>query len=55
MMMCRASFNCDGRPGDVLGFVLGERSCCLDFPRALAFVDGEGNCVPCIGEWHVRI
>ena len=47
---CRASANCVGGPGDDVGVTVDGRSCCMDNPRALAFVVGEGSCVPCVGE-----
>ena len=49
-MSCRASVNCAGGPDGDAGVAVNGRSCCLDNPRALAFVDGEGSCVPCVGE-----
>ena len=48
---CRASVNCAGGPGDDLGRT-AERGCCVDNPLGLAYVGGEGLCVPCIGEYY---
>ena len=50
LVSCRASTNCAGGPGDDVGVAVDGRGCCLDNPRALAFSDGEGSCVPCVGE-----
>ena len=47
---CRASTNCVGGPDDNVGMAVDGRGCCLDNPRALAFVLSEGSCIPCVGE-----
>ena len=49
---CRASSDCNGLPGDVLGRVTTGKECCVDNPNALAYVSGEEGCVPCVGEHH---
>ena len=49
-VVCRASVNCTGGPVDDLGRTT-ERGCCVDNPLGLAYVGGEGLCVPCIGEY----
>lgn len=49
-VICRASVNCNGQPGDDLG-VTTERGCCIDNPNGLAYsVPGGESCTPCIGE-----
>ena len=50
LVTCRASANCTGGAGDDLGVAVDGRGCCLDNPRALAFVPSEGTCVACVGE-----
>ena len=50
LMLCRASANCTGAPGDEVGEAVDGRGCCLNNPRALAFSDDGGSCVPCVGE-----
>ena len=50
---CRASVSCSGGPGDDVGVAVDGRGCCVDNPRALAYADGEGSCVPCVGEGHI--
>ena len=47
LVLCRASVNCTGND---LGTAMDGRSCCLDNPRALAYVSNDGSCVPCVGE-----
>ena len=54
-VVCRASTNCNGAPGDVLGVMTIEKCCMNDTINSLGF--SEGNiCSPCIGEcitvWH---
>ena len=53
-VVCRASVNCAGGPGDDLGRTT-ERGCCVDNPLGLAYVGSEGACVPCIGEYNIII
>ena len=48
-VVCRASVDCAGGPGDDLGRTT-ERDCCVDKPLGMAYVGSEGNCTPCIGE-----
>ena len=47
-VVCRASTDCNGAPGDDLG-VMTIKECCLNTPNSLAFSEGE-FCTPCIGE-----
>ena len=47
-VVCRASVDCDGGPGDDLGSMTIEQ-CCLNTPGSLAFSSGE-TCSACIGE-----
>ena len=47
-IVCRASADCNGAPGDVLGMKT-IKECCLNTPNGLGFSDGE-LCSPCIGE-----
>ena len=50
LVVCRASVNCNGEPGDNLGLAT-ERSCCINNPNGLAYVaSGSESCTPCIGE-----
>ena len=51
-VVCRASVNCAGGLDDDLGRTT-ERGCCVDNPLGLAYVGGEGLCVPCIGEYYI--
>lgn len=48
-VVCRASVNCAGGPGDDLGNTT-ERECCVNNPSSRAYVDSKGNCIPCVGE-----
>ena len=49
-VVCRASVNCNGQPGDDLG-EMTDSECCIDNPNGLAYsVPGEESCTPCIGE-----
>ena len=54
-VVCRASADCSGAPGDNLG-VMTIEECCLETPNGLGFSVGE-TCSPCIGEcmtlWHM--
>ena len=47
LVQCRTSVNCTG---DDLGAAMDGENCCLDNPRALAYVPNNGSCVPCVGE-----
>ena len=47
-VVCRASTDCNGAPGDNLGIVTVE-DCCLNIPNGLGYSEGE-ICSPCIGE-----
>ena len=50
-MVCRASVNCIGGPGDVLGEAANGEGCCLDYPNALAYNPiGSEDCIACVGE-----
>ena len=50
-IICRASVNCTGGPGDDLGMAVDGRSCCLDNPRALAYsLQDSEKCIACVGE-----
>ena len=50
-VVCRATVNCTGGPGDDLGDTT-TRDCCVNNPRGLAYVTNinEGTCIPCVGE-----
>ena len=54
-MMCRASSDCNGASGDVLG-VMPIEECCLNTPDGLGFSEGD-TCLSCIGRcitiWHI--
>ena len=50
LVSCRASTTCVGGQGDDVGVAVDGRGCCLDNPRALAFVPNQGTCVACVGE-----
>ena len=47
---CRASFDCNGAPGDDLGSVTDPRDCCLGNPNGVAYIPREGACIACVGE-----
>jgi hypothetical protein len=51
-VVCRASFNCAGGPGDNLGVAADGEGCCLDNPDALAYTpQGSEECNACVGEF----
>ena len=50
LVQCRASINCANGAGDDLGMAVDGRSCCVDNPRALAYIPSDGICIPCVGE-----
>ena len=50
LVSCRATATCNGALGDDVGMAVDGRGCCVDNPRALAFLSSEGSCVPCVGE-----
>ena len=47
-VVCRASNDCNGAPGDDLGVMTIEQ-CCLNTPNSLGFSEGE-ICSACISE-----
>ena len=50
-VMCRASVNCAGGSGDVLG-VMTLGNCCVNNSRGLAYNPiGSERCVACVGEF----
>ena len=50
-VVCRASTNCAGGPGDDLGVAASGESCCLDNPNGMAYSPlGSESCFACIGE-----
>ena len=49
LVVCRASTNCSGVPGDDLGVMTIEECCMNDTVNGLGFTEGE-ICSPCIGE-----
>ena len=57
-VVCRASINCSGAPGDDLGVTLTIEECCLNVPNSLGFSEGE-VCSSCVGEcitlWRMAI
>ena len=50
LVQCRASTDCTSGAGDDLGRAVDGRSCCVDNPRALAYIPSDGICTPCVGE-----
>ena len=52
VVLCRASFNCAGGPGDDLGVVVDGEACCLGNPDAQAYSpQGSEDCFTCVGEF----
>ena len=53
LVMCRATFNCAGGPGDDLGVAVdGGAGCCLGNPNAMAYTPaGSEDCFACVGEF----
>ena len=52
VVVCRASSNCDGQPGDDLGVAVDGEGCCLGNPDALAYTaPGSEECTACVGEF----
>ena len=52
-VVCRASVNCGGGPGDNLGVAANGADCCLDNPRALAYSSQNSeDCYACVGEFQ---
>ena len=51
-VVCRASFNCAGGPGDDLGVAVDGTGCCLGNPDAMAYTpQGSKECIACVGEF----
>ena len=52
-VLCRASFNCAGGPGDFLGVAVDGAGCCLDNPSAMAYAPQVSeDCFACVGEFY---
>ena len=49
-VLCRASVNCAGGPGDDLGVAVNGEGCCLGNPDALAYSPPGSDCIACVGE-----
>ena len=53
-VVCRATFNCAGGPGDDLGVTVDGAGCCLGNPNATAYTpQGSEDCFACVGEFLV--
>ena len=52
LVVCRATFDCTGGPGDDLGVAEDGEGCCLGSPNALAYTpQGIEDCFACVGEF----